>query len=373
MAYTNIDDPSAHFQTATFAGDSSNSTVISNDGNSNLQPDFVWIKNRTLSGGNVSNNMLFNSSVGIGTGANSPYLMTDSNAAETTNSNALQAVSSNGFTPGSMTRTNETGKNFVAWQWKCNGGTTTTNTDGDINSTVQVNQDAGFSMVRYQPSNTTSRNIGHGLGTRPAFIIIRNRTRVENWRVWHHQVGTGGAILDNTSAYNTGTSSIVNTVNTTTFNVGGDFSVNVGYPIIAWCFAEKQGYSKFGSYTGNLALNGPFIYTGFKPAWIMVKRAVGGTSSYSGWGIHDSKRYSFNNNQGGNYLLWAHHPYSEGTRGQGGNNANGATGNIDILSNGFKIRDNGSDEFNDPSDTYIYMAFAEQPFVTSTGVPATAR
>ena len=147
MAYTTIDDPSAFFQPALYAGDSINSTVISDDGNSSLQPDFVWLKNRTLSGGNVSNHMLFNSSVGIGTGANSPYLISDSNSQETTNSNALQAVSSNGFTPGSMTRTNETNSNFVAWQWKCNGGTTASNTSGSITSTVQANTDAGISIV----------------------------------------------------------------------------------------------------------------------------------------------------------------------------------------------------------------------------------
>ena len=140
---------------------------------------------------------------------------------------------------------------------------------------------------------------------------------------------------------------------------------------MAWCWAEKKGFSSFGTYLGNLNADGPFVFTGFKPAWIMIKRAVGGTSSYSGWGIHDSKRYSFNNNLAGNKVLWAHDGYVEGTRGQGGSNT-GATANLDILSNGFKIRDNGSDEFNDPDDTYMYFAFAENPFVAG-GVPTTAR
>jgi hypothetical protein len=282
--------------------------------------------------------------------------MTDSTAAEATNANGLQAVSSNGFTPGSMTRTNETGKNFVAWQWKCNGGTTSTNTDGDINSTVQVNSDAGFSMVRYNPSNTTSRNIGHGLGKTPGVIIIRNRTRTENWRMWHHSIGQGGAIMDNDSAYNSSTSTLVNTVTSTYFNVGSDFSVNGNYPIIAWCWAEVQGYSKFGSYYGNSNTNGAFIYTGFKPGFIMLKQTSG---SGNGWFAFDTKR-DVSNTSVSRYLR------VDETGAEGG-----ASKILDMYSNGFKIihADNAT---NGSGHRYLYMAFAESPFVTSTGVPTTA-
>lgn len=368
MAYSNITDPSAYFQTALYTGTGQQNNSVVNDGNSDLQPDLIWMKSRN----NGYSHYLVDSSRGRDKG-----LYPDGNNSEVTASTSakdLQSFDTDGFTvgePEDANSTNATSSSSVAWQWKCNGGTTTTNTDGDINSTVQVNTDAGFSIVTYQPSNTTSRNIGHGLGTKPGFIIIRNRTRVENWRVWNHRLGQGGAKLDDTSAYNTGTSTLVNTVTSTTFNVGGDFSVNGGYPIVAWCWAEKKGFSSFGTYLGNLNEDGPFVYTGFKPAWIMIKRAVGGTSTYSGWGIHDSKRLSFNSATGGSKVLWAHEAYVEGTRGQGGSNT-GATARLDILSNGFKIRDNGSDEFNDPDDTYMYFAFAENPFVVG-GIPTTAR
>ena len=160
---------------------------------------------------------------------------------------------------------------YVAWQWKANGGTTSTNTDGDINSTVQVNQDAGFSIVTDSPTNTTARSIGHGLGVAPQVVIRRARTRVENWRVFHSAAGSTGALtLDGTAAYNSSTV-LFTGVTSTTFGVGTDFSVNGNYNYISYCFAEKQGYSKFGSYVGNGNANGPFVYTGFKPAFIINK------------------------------------------------------------------------------------------------------
>jgi len=364
MAYSNIKDPSAYFQTATYAGDSSNSTVISNDGNSNLQPDFVWIKNRTLSGGGSSNHMLFNSSVGIGTGANSPYMMTDSDAAETTNSNGLQAVSSNGFTPGSMTRTNETNSNFVAWQWKCNGGTTASNTDGDITSTVQVNQDAGFSIVTYTGNTSNNQTVGHGLGAKPGLILIRNRTRVESWRLNNHAInnGTGMIIVNSTATYNTTGTTLMNVAATSSvFSVSTDWSVNGNYPFVAWCWAEKQGYSKFGKYVGNGNADGPFVYTGFKPAFVLVKNA----SATESWVVYDTARNTFNLT---NLKL------SPNTNdGENNNSGIGGTAynNIDILSNGFKCKSNNA-ATNGNGNTIIYMAFAENPFVAG-GIPTTAR
>ena len=357
-AYTNINDPSAHFQVATYAGDSSNSTVITNGGNSDLQPDLVWIKNRTLAGGGSSNHMLFNSNVGIGTGANSPYLMTDSNAPETTNSNGLQAVSSNGFTPGSMTRTNETNSNFVAWQWKANGGTTSSNTDGDITSTVQANTDAGFSIVTYQGNTSNNQTVGHGLGAVPSCIIIRNRTRTEDFRLNYNHVnsGTGMIRLNSTDSYNTTGTTLMNVAATSSvFNISTDWSVNGNYPFIAYCWAEKQGYSKFGSYIGNADANGPFVYTGFKPAWVMIK--VNGTDD---WYIFDHKRAGYNPEV---FRLRANTTDAETT---------GTNNTVDHLSNGFKLRFTGG-SMNGSGSTYFYMAFAENPLVTSTGVPTTAR
>ena len=365
MAYTTIDDPSAHFQTALYAGDSSNSTVISNDGNSNLQPDFIWIKNRTSSGGNVSNNMLFNSSVGIGTGANSPYLMTDSTAAEATNSNALQAVSSNGFTPGSMTRTNETGKNFVAWQWKANGGTTASNTDGNITATVQANPAAGFSIVTYTGQGTqTGKTVGHGLGAVPKMIISKDRnasSNVPHWRVYHESIGnTKYLTLQGTNAASTYNDWDNTTPTSSVYSVGGAGGYtptnNNNTPYVAYVFAEVKGYSKFGTYIGNGNADGPFAYTGFKPAFLIIKES---SSAGGNWVMFDNKRDTHN--------VTKHRMFPNLT-----NSDNTTRNYIDLLSNGFKLRDTDADH-NQSGQTMIYMAFAESPLVTSTGVPTTAR
>jgi hypothetical protein len=382
MAYTNIDDSSAHFQTTTYAGDSSNSTVITNGGNSDLQPDFVWIKNRTLAGGGSSNHMLFNSSVGIGTGANSPYLITDNNGQETTNSNALQAVSSNGFTPGSMTRTNETNSNFVAWQWKANGGTTTSVSasgtgNGCINAcTHQANTTAGFSIITYtgrddQLNNGHESKLTHGLGVAPKVFICKRRDSADDWfylggdqATVRHGWYNAFLSLNDADAIN-GNHYVSNNEPDATHIFLGNEKVNIASATyVGYAFAEVQGYSKFGSYIGNGSgtsdgtFNGPMVYTGFKPAWVMVKSAS--ASAGDEWVIWDNKRGTFNYNQ--NKL------YANTTAAESGSVYDA----VDFLSNGFKIR-TGRAGGNTSGRTYIYMAFAEEPFVTSTGVPTTAR
>jgi hypothetical protein len=354
MAYTNINDPSAFFQVALFDGTAGDNNAITNDGNSDLKPDWLLFKHRTASNQDW---YVVDSSRGSTKG-----LATNSNAAETTSSSStkdFQTFNTDGFTVGTPEDTNacNSGGTHAAWQWKCNGGTTSTNTDGDINSTVQVNSDAGFSIVQYNPSNATARSIGHGLGVQPQVVIVRARDRVENWRVFHRGAGTTGSLmLDSDSAYNSNTVLFAADSTSTVFKVGTDFSVNGAYNYIAYCFAEKQGYSKFGTYTGNAITNGPFIYTGFKPACIITKTV----DAVEGWGIYDNKRLGFNvyndalsiNSQaatagGSNYTF------------------------MDILSNGFKCR--RATYGPNQSAKYIYMAFAENPFVTSTGIPTTAR
>jgi len=375
MAYTTIDDPSEFFQVLTYTGNGSNPRNLTNDGNSDLKPDLIWSKNRTDNG---TNNVITSSSFGFdapnatfegGSGNDETLngqISTDSTAKQNNPSATYGYISghlTDGFTAAAGGTNGDTmnanNKEFVAWQWKCNGGTTSTNTDGDINSIVQVNQDAGFSVVMYKPTNTTARNIGHGLGTTPSLIIIRNRQRVENWRVWHKSIGQGGYILDNATAYNDNTSNLVNTVTSTYFNVGSDFSVNGGYPIAAWCWAEKQGYSKFGKYVGNGANNnGPFIYTGFKPRFIMIKSK----SNTGGTYLWDTKRNPFN---GADDTVNAAEADAETSNG---------IMTVDIVSNGFKIKNTGSNNGTNQAGTeYIYMAWAEHPFVTSTGIPTTAR
>ena len=365
MAYTTIDNPELYFQTKTYTGTGS-SNAITLDASEDMQPDFVWIKNRTSSGGNVSNHMLFNSSVGIGTGANSPYLMTDSTAAEATNANGLQAVSSNGFTPGSMTRTNETGKNFVAWQWKCNGGTTTTNdasatSVGTIDSVYQANTTAGFSIVTWTGTGSNG-TIAHGLGVVPQLIISKSRGHGENWAVYHQnsnstpedyylalddtRAATDSAVVWNDTAP---TSSVI--------SIGTQDKINKsGSTHIAYCFNEIKGYSKFGSYTGNGSTDGTFVYTGFKPAFVIAKR----TDTAKNWYMFDNKRTPFN------VIANLIAPNLSSAEDSG-------TGTyIDFLSNGFKLRQDFS-HLNASGSTQIYMAFAEHPFVSSKGVPVTAR
>ena len=343
MAYTTIDDPSAHFYTYAFSKSSGTGSVTF-DANSDLQPDFLWVKSRS----NADSHELWDSTRGVNS-----TLFSDSTSAQDTAANRIVSFDTDGFTWGNAGNLNAAG-DFVSWAWKANGGTTSTNTDGDINSTVQVNSDAGFSIVSYQPTNTTSRNIGHGLGVIPGLIIIRNRTRIENWRLWHKSIGQGGAILDSTATYNAATSTLVNTVTSTYFNVGGDFSVNGNYPYIAYCFAEKQGFSKFGKYVGNGSTNGTFVYTGFKPAFVMTKN----TSATDSWVIMDEKRSP--SNVANKYLL----PNTSGAEGTNFDM-------FDFVSNGFKCRRSTSQ--NASGNTFIYMAFAENPFVTSTSIPTTAR
>jgi hypothetical protein len=349
MAYTTIDDPSAYFQTDLYTGTGS-SLANTFDGNSDMQPDWVWIKERN----GAADHALYDSSRGV-----QEQLESNTTTAETTEATGLTAFGSDGFTVGALAQVNTSSDTYVAWGWKANGGTTASNTDGDITSTVQVNSDAGFSIVTDSPPNNTARSIGHGLGVAPQVIIRRARNRVENWRVFHSAAGSTGALmLDNADAYN---SSIVlfTGVTSTTFGVGTDFSVNGNFNYISYCFAEVQGYSKFSSYVGNgVANNGPFVYLGFKPRFLMIKSTTA-TGSHVIW---DSKRSPFN---GMDDYLVAAEADAEGTNG---------IFTIDAVSNGFKIMNTGANNgLNQSGTKYVYYAWAENPFTTSTGIPATAR
>ena len=354
MAYTTIDDPSAFFQTALYTGNSG-TLAVTNDGNSDLQPDLVWTKKRS----DTSHNTLVDSSRGA-----TKQIYSNLTAAEETVS-GVTAFNTDGFTLGSNGTANLNGATFVGWQWKANGGTTSSNTDGDINSTVQVNSDAGFSIVTYTGNFTATQTVGHGLGVRPNLVIIKNRDTAVDWVVWTSELTSGNFLKLNSDAAQSSSSRIYqNGYTTSTFGIGANNTVNKsGDDLVAYCFAEKQGYSKFGSYIGNGSgtsdgtFNGPFVYLGFKPAWVLIKR-----SSYSagdGWTLFDNKRGPINYNQ--NKL----NPASTAAESGAVYDA------VDFLSNGFKIR-TGRAGANASGSTYIYMAFAENPFVTSTGVPATA-
>jgi hypothetical protein len=348
MAYTNIDDPSAYFQTTLYTGNSTVNHSITNDGNSDMQPDLWWQINRDLARGIY----VADSSRGV-----TKYLTTFTTNADDTVSTYVTSFDSDGFTLSSGdTAVNNNAQRFVTWNWKANAGTTASNTDGSITSTVQANTDAGFSIVTY--GGTGSANtVGHGLADTPDVIIFKNRSAANIWAVYHQGLGNDLKLVLNTNAAQDADGAFMNgTLPTSSvFSVGASVNTNgSGSNYVAYCFAEKQGYSKFGSYVGNGSADGTFVYTGFKPAWVMTKE----TGAAGAWVIYDNKRSTTSNPQ--DKYFSANTGDAESTFTQ-----------YDFVSNGFKFRTGGSE--NGANLTHIYMAFAENPFVTSTGIPTTAR
>jgi hypothetical protein len=357
MAYTTIDDPSAYFQTMIFTGDGNDNRALTNDGNSDLQPDWIWFKNRITTNGHN----LLDSTRGVG----KTFEGTSNTNAEGDTSTRLTSFDSDGFTVKTDPSVNGDTNGIVAWQWKANGGTTTTNDAsstgvGNQDSVFQANTTAGFSIVTWTGSNANA-TLAHGLGAVPNWIIVKARAGTEKWGVYHHKntaaPETDQLILNATDATADSTTLMNDTAPTSSvFTVADSGIANEdGKTYIGYLFAEKQGYSKFGSYIGNGNADGPFIYLGFKPAWFIVKR----TDSTGNWLIYDAKRDV--NNLALSYLL-----------ANGSNAESTASTGLDFLSNGLKIRRTGG-TWNTAASPYVYMAFAESPFVTSTGIPATAR
>jgi len=361
MAYTTINDPSAYFQTALYTGTGSTQS-ITNDGNSNLKPDWVWVKSRSNGG---AHNVVFDSSRGVNN-----RLITNLTIAEDTGDGygVVSAFNTDGFTVNPQTNLINVGGNgytYVAWQWKANGGTTTAFSESGSNpgGTRQTNTDAGFSIISYTGTGSNG-TIAHGLPSTPEFIIFKRRDATQFWCVWHQAIGDDNKLalhladgLDADGAF------MASTLPTSTNITVGGASVNTnadGGTYICYAFSPIQGYSKFGKYVGNGVGDGPFVYTGFKPAFVMFKRL--GSQS---WDIHDSTRDPFNPMP---RRLLPNLAYQEETRPTSG----ASIDCMDFLSNGFKIKSIET-ILNASGDTYIYMAFAENPFVTSTGVPTTAR
>ena len=354
-AYTTIDDPSVHFQTALYTGNSG-TLAVTNDGNSDLKPDLVWTKRRD----STSHNTLVDSSRGA-----TKQIYANLTAAEETVS-GVTAFNTDGFTLGSNGTANASNGTFAGWQWKATGGTTTTNTTGNgIDSVIQANAPAGFSIVTYTGNGTQSgQTVGHGLGAVPKMIISKDRTNSSNvvsWRVYHVGIGpTKYLELQSTAALATFNDWDDTAPTSSVYSVGGAGGytpTNTNNALyLAYVFAEVQGYSKFGSYVGNGNADGPFVYTGFKPAFLMMKES---SSAGGNWVIFDNKR------DVDNVLTHRLHPNT--TAGD-----NTSRNYIDFLSNGFKMRNTDADH-NQAGQTMIYMAFAENPFVTSTGTPTTAR
>ena len=353
MAYTTIDDPSAHFQIALYAGNAS-TNVITNDGNSDLQPDWVWIKNRTTGG---KDHVLYDSSRGV----NKQFYTNNSNAEDSV-SNGLTSFNTDGFTLGDNGGPNASG-NHVAWQWKCNSGTSSASgseSGSNLAYDFQVNTTSKFMINKYTGRGSSSTlNLGNHFT--PEFMIFKNRSQADDWVVYHHKntayPWTDHLHLNTTAATSDDEQMFEDVVFAADeINLGTNHEVNAdGENYVAYAFASVQGYSKFGSYTGNGNADGPFVYTGFKPAWLMIKVFSGNTG---GWDMYDNKRGSYN---GQIAMLQANDNGAEQT-------ADG----VDFLSNGFKIRHTSGNQ-NGSGNTHIYMAFAEHPFVSSEGGPVTAR
>jgi len=354
MAYTTIDDPSEYFQTVLYTGNGG-TKVVTFDGNSDLQPDWIWGSLRDEDG---AARFVFDSSRGT-----TKRLKTDANTEEQTRS-GVTAFSSNGFTMGSHADSNLNNKNLVVWAWKANGGTTTSvSASGSgasqiIASTHQANTTAGFSIVTFTAPSIGAGNdytISHGLGAVPDMIITRSRSDATNWHVYHQATGRlGGTFLNLTNAFTDAEYFGDTDPTSAVFSHSEGAALDAGMTAIAYCFAEVKGYSKFGSYEGNGNADGTFVYLGFKPAWFMCK-SIDTASSDQGWNIFDTKRDVVSNHQ-----LLANDTGTEVT-----------TDRLDILSNGVKMRNSGSQ--TNSAQTYIYMAFAEHPFVSSKGAPITAR
>ena len=376
MAYTTIDDPSQYFQIVLWSGDNSDSRNITNDGNSDLQPDWVWIKCRNAQGNGYSHNV-HDTSRGVDSNINKSLFPdvtdTEGGGDSITTSAQLGGVSamlSDGFTvkegnTDDARYVNKSSNTYVAWQWKANGGSTTTNdasatSVGTIDSVYQANTTARFSILTYSGSGSAG-TIAHGLGVTPNWVIIKNRgSSTRGWIVYHdksHGTPEENFTLLNTTAAVADLDRMNDTAPTSTvFSVSDDTHVNNGSDTyVAYCFANVQGYSKFGSYKGNGNTDGAFVYTGFKPAWVMIKR----TNDTQDWVIFDNKLRPANGVDNG--FLSPNKDDDEDSSDQ-----------FDIVSNGFKLRMT-SNLANGSGDDYIYMAFAEHPFVSSKGVPVTAR
>jgi hypothetical protein len=342
MAYSVINKPSDYFNTKLYTGNGSTQSITG----VGFQPDLVWIKQRNGTGYHNTYDAVRGST---------ERLQPNVTDAEVTVATSLTSFDSDGFSLGSNGDTNGSSNTTVAWNWLGANGTAS-NTDGSITSTVSANTTSGFSIVSYTGNGTAGATIGHGLGAVPKMFITKRLDAVSEWRVYNEATGANyllqlnltSAAIDNATWNDTAPTSSVFSVSST-----GDVNASGG-TYIAYCFADVQGFSKFGSYTGNGNSDGTFVYTGFKPAWVMTKR----TDSTGNWLMYDNKRIGYNPS---NYFLYPNLSNVEDT-------ANSEW--LDLYSNGFKIRATSA-TVNGSGNSYIYMAFAEQPLVGDN--PATAR
>ena len=344
MAYTTIDDPTIHFNTKLYTGTGSSNAVTG----VGFQPDWVWIKNRSTTG----NHALFDVINGV-----TKYVNSNTNYGLQTSAPTVTSFDSDGFTVGSSADLNGSGNSIASWNWLA-GGSASSNSNGSITSSVSANTTAGFSIVRFSGTGSLG-TVGHGLGAVPDVLFFKRLDTTGAWASYHKPLGaTKYMRLDSTSAQITASDEFNDTEPTSTvFTVATDGGVNASGTdnMLVYCMTEIKGYSKFGSYTGNGDVDGTFVYTGFRPAWVMTKESSG----TGHWRIRDNKRFDQANPI--DKVLYANASTTETDED-----------NTDFLSNGFKLRTTGG-ENNGSGDTYIYLAFAESPFVNSSGIPCNAR
>ena len=382
MAYTTIDDPSAYFQTLLYTGDGNDDRNLVNTGNSDLQPDWIWIKDRD----NARSHEIYDSSRGA-----TKRIQSDSNGAESTQANNLQAFQSDGFQIGSGNGVNQASQTLVAWQWKANGGTTTSNSSGsngaEADSVYQVNNTAGFSIGTYTGGGGGTFNIAiyTGLSAACEAVIVKNRDASKDWAVgFGEKVSTSAArylsFNNNDAAKSVGSNSSERqqgAINVNNFGAGlfdvtsggaGDDDVYAsGEKYVFYAFRSIKGYSKIGKYTGNGNAAGPYIHLGFKPRFIIIK----GLERTSSWFLIDSAR-DINSlgaaNTDGSADSQHQQLFGEANDAEGTYNSTAG----DFLANGYKLRATSAST-NTSGEDYAYIAFAEHPFVSSEGTPTTAR
>tara|TARA_R110000822_G_scaffold197134_1_gene335071 strand:- start:25 stop:1047 length:1023 start_codon:yes stop_codon:yes gene_type:complete len=316
-----------------YTGNGGSQSIANTVNGVSMQPDFVWVKKRS----GAENHELTDAVRGNN-------LRLASNTTDAQSAGGI-AMASTGFAlSGGFGTDNENAQTYVAWQWNA-GGSTVTNTSGSISAQVRANTTAGFSVVTYTGTGANA-TVGHGLGVAPSMIIIKNRSSAVNWIVYHSSLGNTKELVLNSTAAEATNSDWNNTSPTSTvFSLGVSGSGNgSGNNLVAYCFAAVAGYSAFGSYTGNGSTDGTFVFLGFRPRWVMIKRT---DSSGFSWGILDTSRNTYNV---ANLRLFADLTQADNTQDI-----------LDILSNGFKLRTTNTNE-NASGGTYIYAAFAENPF-----------
>ena len=322
-----------------YTGTGATQTINNSANGVSFQPDLVWVKGRS----GATDHAWYDAVRGV-----QNQLESNTTTAETTETTGLTAFGSTGFTVGALAQMNTNTATYVGWQWNA-GGSTVTNTSGSISAQVRANATAGFSVVTYTGNGTSGATIGHGLGVAPRMIIVKNRSSgTASWEVYTAMTGATNYLrLNSTIASTTGSSYWNNTAPTNSvFTVGNDGDTNGnGNSLVAYCFAAVAGYSAFGSYTGNGSTDGPFVYLGFRPRYIMIKQS---SAAGENWEMWDSSRGAYNISTP---LLYANLSNAETA---------GSSARFDALSNGFKVRSTNAG-VNASGGTYIYACFAENP------------